>query len=162
MLAAKGKFKRAAVNDPAFTFYPLPPGACRLVEPEPAGLLGLTAAAAQPSVAVAQPSVAVPSLAELTTLPYRKSVPVFDDRVAAHAAGQDRRGGGAGVASGRAAERPPWMPPRVWPPVPLNPLHMQPTPRSGLGSVGSLSGGAGGYAMGPSKLLVRLPGLLPG
>ena len=83
MLAAKGKFKRAAVNDPAFTVCPLPPGACRLVEPEPAGLLGFTAAAAQPSVAV-------PSLAELTTLPNKKkSFPVFDDRVAAPAAGQD-------------------------------------------------------------------------
>jgi hypothetical protein len=96
VLAAKGKFKRAAVNDPAFTFYPLPPGACRLVEPEPAGLLGFTAAAAQPSVAV-------PSLAEVITLPNRKSATVFDDRVASHAAGQDRRGGGAGVASVRAA-----------------------------------------------------------
>jgi hypothetical protein len=88
VLAAKRKFKRAAVNDPAFTFYPLPSGACRLVELEPAGLLGLTAAATQPSVAV-------PSLAELTTLPNRKIAPVFDDRVAAHAAGLDRRGGGA-------------------------------------------------------------------
>ena len=70
MLAAKNKFTRAAVNDPAFTFCPLPPGACRLVVPEPAGLLGLTAAAAQQSAAV-------PSLAELTTFPLKKKCACF-------------------------------------------------------------------------------------
>ena len=83
MLAAKNNFERAAVNDPAFTFCPLPSNTCRLVIPELAGLLGLTAAAVPQSAAVL-------SRAELTTLPPKKKCAYFDDRVVAHAAGQDR------------------------------------------------------------------------
>jgi len=68
VLASKNKFERAAVNDPAQGICPLPPGACRLLVPEPPGVPGAAGAAAAASGANPAPL----SRAKLATQPKKK------------------------------------------------------------------------------------------